>query len=94
MRQVVMAYYGTAYLMVSKMHYGEPLLKSEVEKLPTLQQYMKKKLSGKQKLESYQDLQIFGWVLLKEVFKNITSDEFKKMVKCQVLTPNLELSIS
>ena len=59
-----------------KMHYVEPLLKSEIKKLLTLQQCVKKKLSGKQKLESYQDFQIFGGVLLKEVFNNVTPGEF------------------
>ena len=83
MKQVVMAYYGTAYLMVSKIHHIKPLLKEEIEKLPMLETYMKNKISNKQNLHTYQELQVLGWILLKEVFKNLTSKEFKKICEKQ-----------
>ena len=77
MKQVVLGYYGTAYLMVSKIKKISPLSPQEIEKLPTLKNYFKDRSLKKNSETLYQDLQKLGWILLKEVLINTKSVEFK-----------------
>jgi thiamine kinase-like enzyme len=77
MKQEVLGYYGMAYLMVSKIKKTPPLSPEEIEKLPTLKEYLKNKFLREAPKLSYEELQKFGWVLLKEVFINTKSAEFK-----------------
>jgi len=77
MKQVVLGYYGTAYLMVSKIKKISPLSPQEIEKLPTLKNYFKDRSLEKNSETLYQDLQKLGWILLKEVLINTKSVEFK-----------------
>ena len=80
MKQSVMGYYGTAYLMVSKSKNTPALSRDEIEKLPTLEDYFKHQSSRKNQTLSYQELQEFGWILLKEVLVNTKSEEFRKSI--------------
>ena len=86
MKQVVLGYYGAAYLMVSKYKNVTPLSHAEIEKLPKLHKFLNNKLSKKILLESYQDVQRFGWILLKEVYRNVNSLEFKNIYSEMLIT--------
>lgn len=77
MKQVVLGYYGTAYLMVSKIKKISPLSPQEIEKLPTLKNYFKDRGLKKNSETPYQELQKLGWILLKEVLVNTKSEEFR-----------------
>ena len=77
MKQVVLGYYGTAYLMVSKIRKIPPLSPQEIEKLPILKDYFKDRGLKKNSETPYQELQKLGWILLKEVLINTKSVEFK-----------------
>lgn len=80
MKQSVMGYYGTAYLMISKSKKTPALSSDEIEKLPTLEEYFKYQSSRKDRTLSLQNLQKFGWILLKEVLINMKSEKFKESV--------------
>ena len=86
MKQVVLGYYGTAYLMVSKYKNVTPLSHAEIEQLPNLRKYLNNRSSKEILLESYQDVQKFGWILLKEVYRNINSLIFKNIYSKMIVT--------
>jgi thiamine kinase-like enzyme len=71
MKQVVLCYYGTAYLMVAKIRYQQPPFARDHSKLPDAEVFLRGQIKRPSSSMAPENIQEFGIVLLNQVFKNI-----------------------
>ena len=70
-KQVVLSYYGTAYLMVAKMRYQQPPVTEDLSNVPEAQPFIRSHIKNSRSSISSENIQQFGVVFLKQALKNI-----------------------
>ncbi|MBM3632660.1 MAG: hypothetical protein FJX03_02995 [Alphaproteobacteria bacterium] len=70
MKQFVLSYYGTAYLMVAKTRYQLSPARQDISTLPDAQLFLRNHIRNSSSSISPQNIQEFGLVLLYQAFKN------------------------
>ena len=70
MKQVVLSYYGTAYLLVAKIRYQQSLAPQNLSDLPVAQFFLKNHIKKSSSSISPHNIQEFGMVLLNQAYKN------------------------
>lgn len=75
MKQVVLAYYGTAYLMVLKLRYQFSPVAEDFSTLPEAQPFIRDHIKNLTSSISEENIQQFGLVLLNQALKNIKAKD-------------------
>ena len=70
MKQIVLSYYGTAYLMVAKIRYQLPPATHDISTLPDAQIFLRNHIRNSSSSISPQNIQEFGLVLLNQALQN------------------------
>lgn len=70
MKQIVLSYYGTAYLMVAKIRYQLPPASQDISTLQDAQLFLRSHIRNSSPSISPQNIQEFGLVLLNQALKN------------------------
>jgi thiamine kinase-like enzyme len=73
MKQVVLSYYGTAYLMIAKIRYQLPPASQDNLALPDAALFIRNHIKNSSSSISSENIQKFGIVLLNQAFNNIRS---------------------
>lgn len=85
MKQVSLSYYGIALTSIAKTRNLPPLSESEIQDLPTLQDFYMAQASKENSLDNPENLEKslirFGAIMMKESIKNMKSAQFQK--QCQ-----------
>ncbi|MBX9804331.1 MAG: hypothetical protein K2Y18_01110 [Alphaproteobacteria bacterium] len=70
MKQVVLSYYGTAYLMVAKIGLHLPPASQDIQSLPEAALFLRNYIQNSSSSASSKNIQEFGLVLLNQAQKN------------------------